>query len=196
VSAEVSSVKLKNSQVTKVVKMPRNTTGGTGHKARANGEGSTAKKNRTLVEAFIDDIAKEDECDGVHVARILRRLGDGRMEALYIDPSTGAGKTVIGLIKGSLRGRGARQAPIGVNSLVLMQETGLSGAAYEIIGVFDSVHLGQLKKVRELDARLTATEITDSETLKNKVVDETGFEWDYGAGAAAGGDEDIDVDGI
>jgi hypothetical protein len=35
--------------------MPKNTTGGN-HKGRKNGEGNTAKKNRTLIEAFISDI--------------------------------------------------------------------------------------------------------------------------------------------
>ena len=37
-------------------KMPRNTTGGSGHRSQRNSEGSKAKHNRCLIEDLLDDI--------------------------------------------------------------------------------------------------------------------------------------------
>lgn len=139
--------------------MPRNTTGGSGHKARANAEGNATKKNRQLIENFIDDMTKEGKCEGVFVSKVLKKLGDGRMEVSYMD-----GERAVNIpapIKGSLRGRGKSQVYIDVGSVVLVSKTGLAGAmSHEIIGVVNAAQLAQLKKMMVLDTRAIEPSMT------------------------------------
>ncbi len=114
--------------------MPRNTTGGSGHKARSNSEGNITKKNRQMIENYIEDITKEGKCDGVHVAKVVKKLGDGRVNIAYFEGDRLM--TVQAMIKGSLRGRGKSQAFIDGGSFVLAADTGLVGSmAFEIIAV-------------------------------------------------------------
>ena len=114
--------------------MPRNTTGGSGHKSRANCEGNVTKKNRELLEAYLDDIETEGVCKDVYVAKVTKKLGDGRIECTYMEGERGY--TVQAVIKGSLRGKGKSQAFVDVGTLILVSNTGLIGAlAYEVIAV-------------------------------------------------------------
>ena len=118
--------------------MPRNTTGGSGHKSRANSEGNVTKKNRELLEAYLDDIEAEGKCEDVYVAKVVKKLGDGRVEVSYMEGERGY--TVQAVIKGSLRGKGKSQAFVDVGTLTLVSKTGLVGAlAYEIIAVIPPV---------------------------------------------------------
>ncbi len=118
--------------------MPRNITGGSGHKSHSNSEGNTTRKNRELLEAYIDDMSKEGYCEDVYVSRVTKKLGDGRVEATYF-----VGDKVFNVqtnIKGSLRGRGKSQAFVDVGTIVLVASTGLVGSmAYEIIAVVPPV---------------------------------------------------------
>ena len=115
-------------------KMPRNTTGGSGHKSRANSEGNVTKRNRELLEAYLDDIESEGVCEDVYVSKVTKKLGDGRIEVVYMEGDRGY--TVQAVIKGSMRGKGKSQAFVDTGSLVLISNTGLVGAlAYEVIAV-------------------------------------------------------------
>ena len=159
-------------------KMPRNLTGGSGHKGRANGEGNITMKNRLLIDSYISDIKADGQCEGVHVARILRKLGDGRMEVFYVKNKIGT--NVIAPIKGSLRGRGKSQAHIDIGSIVLISETGLGGShAFEIMAVVPETHLDKLQKDCDLDSRIFAKDVTDAEELKKGLSKDAGFEFDY-----------------
>jgi hypothetical protein len=174
--------------------MPKNMTGGK-HKGRKNGEGSTGKKNRTMVEDFIDDLRTEGKVEGVHVGRVLRRCGDGRMEVFYVDGLKPM--TVNSPIKGSLSGRGKSQAFIEVGSIVLVASTGLSGSiSHEIIAVMTGEQVDMIRKEVELDMRILARE-TDSAALIQNKLEEEGFEFDYSESAAAQAEvPDVDIDTI
>lgn len=114
--------------------MPRNTTGGSGHKSRANSEGNVTKKNRELLEAYLDDIETDGKCEDVYAAKVTKKLGDGRIEVTYMEGDRGY--TVQAVIKGSMRGKGKSQAFVDIGSIVLISNTGLVGAlAYEVIAV-------------------------------------------------------------
>jgi hypothetical protein len=166
--------------------MPRNTTGGSGHKARANSEGNTTKKNRQLLEAYIDDISKEGHCEDVYVSRVTKKLGDGRVDVTYFIGDRAY--NVQSCIKGSLRGRGKSQAFVDVGSIVLVASTGLVGSmAYEIIAVLPPLGNPTRKKfegVVSLEKLLTGVPLNG--------IPETSFEFD----AEAGDDDGVDVDDI
>lgn len=161
--------------------MPRNTTGGSGHKARANCEGNITKKNRQLIENFMDDMTKDGKCEGVFVSRVTKKLGDGRMEVSYMDNERLV--TIPAPIKGSLRGRGKSQAYIDNGTIVLVSNTGLTGAmSHEIIGVVTPAQLVQMKKIMTLDTRIidnsTSVEITGGIEFGEDSDDDEGVEID------------------
>ncbi len=163
--------------------MPRNTTGGSGHKARANCEGNITKKNRQLIENFMDDMTKEGKCEGVFVSRVTKKLGDGRMEVSYMDKERLV--TVPAPIKGSMRGRGKSQAYVDNGSIVLVSNTGLVGAmSHEIIGVVTPAQLVQMKKIMTLDTR-----IIDN----TKTVEQSG---EFEFGEESDDEEGVEIDNI
>ena len=154
--------------------MPRNTTGGSGHKAQRNSEGSKARHNREHVDDLLDDYRKGEDTKGVYVGRVLRRMGNGRMEVLYFrtvvdkesedmlamdEPS--AKKTRIEMVQqimpmaGGLRGKAKKTVWVDIDSLVMLAETGLAGTTHEIIAVFSPEHVARYRKlVPDADERL------------------------------------------
>lgn len=129
--------------------MPRNTSGGSGHKSQRNSEGSKARNNRCLVDAYLEDIRDDASTKGVSVGRVLKRMGCGRMQVL-VD-----GREQIIPMRGGLRGRAKKTVWVDIDSLVLIAETGLGGTTHEIVGVFSETHIAYYKKlVDNADPRL------------------------------------------
>lgn len=165
--------------------MPRNTTGGSSHKARSNSEGNITKKNRQLIENYIDDISKEGKCDDVYVAKVVKKLGDGRVTIAYFEGDRLM--TVQASIKGSLRGRGKSQAFIDGGSFVLAAHTGLMGSmAYEIMAVVPPA--GDL--VRKRFESVIPLDKFSSVASSGEATD-GGFEFEH-----VKEEEDVDVDDI
>lgn len=172
--------------------MPRNTTGGSGHKAQRNAESSKARNNRTVVDDLLDDYREKSNTDGVFVGRVLRRMGCGRMEVFYVyrkynefEGDHPEDRTQIMPMCGALRGKGKKNVWVDPGSLVIVVETGLSGTTHEIRAVFSPEQVARLRKVRpDLDERLFV-KMEEGETK-----DEGGvvFEEDE--------DADVDVDAI
>lgn len=181
--------------------MPRNLTGGSGHKAQRNSEGGKARHNRELVDDLLDDLRKGENTNDIHVARVLRRMGCGRMEVLYFNivadnegELAGGGKKMrkepiqqIVPMRGGLRGRGKGTVWVDIDSLVMVVETGLAVTTHEIVAVFTPEQVARYRKlVPDADERLFlkgGSEAT-SET-KNAVIFEDVAE-----------EEEVDVDDI
>ena len=171
--------------------MTKNTTGGK-HKGRKNGEGNTARKNRTMVEAFLSDIRSDGKCEQVHVGRVIQRVGDGRMSVFYAYQEKPY--TVIAPIKGSLRGRGKSQARIEVGSVVMISETGLGGShAFEIIAVMTDIQVELLRSEMDLDPRILAKDVNDVDALKKGIATDGGFEFEYEKPAE---EEELNIEAI
>lgn len=142
--------------------MPRNTTGGSGHKAQRNSESSKARNNREIVDNLLDDYRDGMNTDGVHVARVMRRMGSGRMEVFYtttdISAEEGQRKvehTQIMPMRGGLRGKGKKDVWVDPGSLVVVAETGLAGTTHEIVAVFTPAQIARLRRLKpDLDGRL------------------------------------------
>lgn len=135
--------------------MPKNFAGGKGHRSSQNSESNTSLKNRKLFEDLMSDIRSGEEIEGLHVGRVTRKLGDGRMEVTYFPE--GRIEVAKAILKGSLRGRGKRDAFVDLNSIVLLLDLGMdSGTTFEIISVFTPEQIHTLKKEVLLDDRLFA----------------------------------------
>jgi hypothetical protein len=133
--------------------MPKNTTGGKGHRSGQNSESNTSVKNRKIFDDLIDDIRKGEDLSGVYIGRVTRKLGDGRMEVIYFEE--GRMETIKAVLKGSLRGRGKRDAFVDLNSIVMLNHLGVdSGTTFEIMNSFTPEQISILKKETVLDDRL------------------------------------------
>lgn len=173
--------------------MPKNMTGGSGHRAQRNSEGSKAKHNRCLIDDLLDDLASGEKLKDVFVGRVTKRMGQGRMEVFYMDTKYDPprGSQIIAPMRGGLRGKGKKTVWVDLNSLVMIAETGLAGTTHEIVAVFSPVQVTRFKKiVPDADPRLF---LTDSVEV-SKEAEEAGFEFE---GPTAGDDEeDVDIDNI
>jgi len=137
--------------------MPRNLTGGSGHRSQRNSESNKARNNRTLIDELLSDYAeKKKAVEEVYVGRVLRRMGQGRMEVFYSetvpDEEEGTKKierTVIMPLRGGLRGKGKKSVWVDPGCIVMVIETGLAGAmSHEIVAVFTEEQIARLRKLR------------------------------------------------
>ena len=173
--------------------MPRNTAGGSGHKAQRNSEGSKARNNRTLIDDYLDDVRNGESTKGVFIGRILRRMGSGRMQVFYLGTENGktVGKEQIIVMRGGLRGKAKKTVWVDVDSIVLVAETGLSGMTHEIVGVFSENHVALYRKLNpDADPRLFLKTAPTGEQSKEE--DDELFE----AAETSSEDEEVDVDDI
>jgi hypothetical protein len=165
--------------------MPKNLQGGSKHKKGSNSESSTLKKNRKLFNNLLADINEGDDINGIHVGRVMRKMGDGRMEVDYIDEDRL--KTVSARMKGSIRGRGKKDAWVDVGSFVILNYTGVEGSlAYEIVMPLDAKQVAELRKEGMISEHL----------LEKKVEDEGGIEFEETQAVEDVKDKEIDIDTI
>ena len=143
--------------------MPRNTSGGSGHKAQSNSEGSKALNNRVFIDELLDDIKTGENTEGVYVGRVLRRMGSGRMEVMYFrlrkgDEDEDEGMELVQQIipmRGGLRGKGKSSVWVDLDAIVMIADTGLSGTTHEIVAVFSREQVARYRKlVPKADERL------------------------------------------
>jgi hypothetical protein len=137
-------------------------TGGSGHRSQRNSESNKTKQNNKIGDKMLDDLLDDEKLDDVHVGRVMRRLGDGRMELFYIEKETIEGKErpvdklVQAPLRGGMRGRGKKDVWVDVGSVVLFEETGLGGmATHRILSVFSDQQIARYRNiVKDADPRL------------------------------------------
>jgi hypothetical protein len=169
--------------------MPRNTTGGSGHRSQRNSESNKTKTNNKFNDALLDDILQEAGTDGVFIARVMRRLGSGMMECFFVQEEEVehkkrmVDKLVHAPLRGGLRGRGKKDVWIDVGSVVLLANTGLGGTPWKIMSVFNEKQIARYQEIMPAaDKRIFARAATDAPT------EDGGIEFIA--------EEDVDVDDI
>jgi len=127
-------------------------------------------KNKKLFNNLLADIRDDEDIDGILVGRVMRKLGDGRMEVDFI--KNDRLETEKARMKGSIRGRGKRDAWVDVGSYVILNETGVDGAlAMEIVMPLNPDQVKVLKKEGLISEHLAVKGIEDND----------GIEFDAGA---------------
>lgn len=121
--------------------MPRNNTGGSGHRAQRNSESNKEKHNRTLIDDWLDDIRLNRGTEGIFIGRVSKRLGNGRMEVINKETTYNIP------LRGGMKGRGRKDVWVDVGSVILFAETFLGGFTHEIVAVLTPNHI---KRYREL----------------------------------------------
>ena len=169
-----------------------------GNKGAKSGITGASLKNRKFVQNFLDDLRKDGVVADVHIARILRKMGNGRMEVFYVDNAkkTAKGAVTQAKIPGKFSGRGKRSVWIDVGTFVAVADSGISGSAeFEIVAVFSPDQMRDISKEFNVDPRVLAVDITDGAQLVSKSVasmgQSAGYEFDI-----IGEEEEVDVDEI
>jgi len=163
----------------------------------AKRETGASMKNRRFVQNFLDDLRAEGAIDDVHIGRVLRKMGDGRMEVFYVDASkkTEKGNVAQAKIPGRFSGRGKHSVWIDVGTFVAIAGNGLGGGVgFEIAAVFSPDQMRDISKEFDVDPRVLALDITDSSQLVKKTIKNSttaGYEFDVGEES-----EEVNVDEI
>lgn len=155
--------------------MPKNVQGGSKHKKGSNSESSTSKKNKKLFDNLLSDIYADEDIDGIHIGRVTKKLGDGRMEVEYF--SNERLETTKAHMKGSIRGRGKKDAWVDVGSFVILNETGVVGTmAHEIVMPLTPLQVATLRKEGLIHAHLVVEAETDNGGVEFEDVPDTKVE--------------------
>lgn len=137
-----------------------------GNKGRKR-ESGVAVRHRNLITALMDDYRREGKVDGVHIGRVTRKLGNGRVEVFYVamvkektfDKEGNEVEKLVprsyekqAIIKGSFRGRGKHSVWVEIGGIVVISDTGVG--IMEIVGILSQEQLNDLAKVTEFDERI------------------------------------------
>ena len=164
--------------------MPRNMTGGSGHRSQRNSEGNKARNNRVKGDLLLEDISDGTETKGVMVARVMKRLGCGRMEVCHFNDK-GEAFMLTAPLRGGLRGKGKKTVWVDIDSLVVVAETDLGRKTHEIISVLTLEQTARYRKlVPTADPRLfmkSGAETTESVEDAIEFAEEDEDEIDIGA---------------
>jgi len=160
----------------------------------AKRETGVSTKNKRFIQSFLDDIRSEGTVTDVYVSRIMRKMGNGRVEVFYVD-SAKTPHTVQAVIRGSFRGKGKRSVWIEDNSIVMIADSGIGGSAeFEVVAVLSPEQLRDLRKETEVDPRVVAFGVVDTTVLMsdNPLENKDGFDFEE----AEEEEEEINIDNI
>lgn len=137
-----------------------------GNKGRKR-ESGVAVRHKNLITALMDDLYNDRNVDGVHIGRVIRKLGNGRVEVFYVamesektfdDEGNDIEKIVPrsyekqAIIKGSFRGRGKHSVWVEQGGIVVINDTGMG--IMEIVGILTQDQLTVISKKSFIDERI------------------------------------------
>lgn len=149
-----------------------------GNKASTK-ESNASKKSKRFIQNLFEDLRSDDLPTDVYVGRIVKKLGNGRMEVFYSEERTNGelrGHLTQAVIRGSFRGKSKRSVWFEEGSIVIITSTGIAGsAAFEIVALVPQEQYRELRKEMDIDPRVFAMEIVDPQVLMSrKIEDEMG----------------------
>lgn len=156
-------------------------------------ESGVSKRNKKFVQDLLDDIRSGEDVEHVYIARVVKKLGNGRVEVLFIKND----KPVVSqaVIRGSFRGKGKHSVWIDVGSIVAIAETGVVGAmGIEISAVLTADQTKIVAKEWDIDPRITNPTVSADSAVSSNKVEQEAFE--FTGIEEHSSDEDVDVDNI
>jgi translation initiation factor IF-1 len=149
--------------------------------------GSAKRKSDDVVADYIHDL-KNSISDEVYVARVIKTLGNARIEVVYSCEN----KIYVSQVKipGRFTGRAKKVMMVSPGTFVLIAKTGLVGAlALEMIAIISRDELLKIQELIPIHANVVSV-VTDTEELQTRTTAmEGGFEFE-------GGEEEIDIDNV
>lgn len=156
-----------------------------GNKGRKR-ESGVSKRHNLLISNLMSDLRNEGKADDVYIARVLRKLGNGRVEVFYVTKEiqqtfdregieiekevyvTHEGQAII---KGSFRGRGKHSVWVDLGGIVVVSDTGLG--ILEIVGVLTQEQLNDISKTSFVDERIMKPMITGDTEANDALIEFT-----------------------
>lgn len=121
-------------------------------------------KNNKFIQTFMNDVASGEEVKFVFVARVIKKLGNGRVEVVY--QGKNGFQIAQAIIRGSFRGKAKRSMWIEVGSIVVIADSGVPGSAeFGIMALLDDDQVRDTRKTMELNPRLFDITETDPASL-------------------------------
>lgn len=130
-------------------------------------ETNVSVKNRQFVADLMYDLRKSSQIEDVYLGRVVRKLGNGRVEVFYVAKEKektfdSEGNDIVkesyksyekqATIKGSFRGKGKHSVWIDVGTPVVVLDSGLN--LFTIIAVLTREQLQDISKEVYLDPRV------------------------------------------
>lgn len=123
---------------------------------KAKKESGVATKNRRFVTNILDDLRSEGKVEDVHIARVVKKLGNGRVEVFYVKKLGKTDDTVTvnttALIPGRFRGKGKHAVWIEVGSPIAISDTGIG--IIEVVAVLTKDNLKDISREMFIDPRV------------------------------------------
>ena len=118
---------------------------------------------------FISELISEFNSAGkipVHIGRIMRKFGNGRVEVFYVEDDRATFNQAI--LKGKLR--------VEPNSIVVLSEDDdISGSCkFQVVASFSREQISKISD--KIDRRILALDITDKDQLSSCIKEEFDFE--------------------
>jgi hypothetical protein len=127
-----------------------------------------ASKSDPVIRDYIEDLRAKDT-EHVHIARVLKFNGDGRVEVVYCIGEKGIIAQAI--IPGRFRGKAKYSSLVDVGSFLLIGETGVTGSnALEMIALISDEQMAKIRDVVEVDKRVLAKEADKETIVANKAI--------------------------
>ena len=149
---------------------------------------SAKRKSDGMVADYIADLKKKDMNDEVYVARVIKNLGNARIEIVYSHNN----KVFVDQAKipGRFTGRAKKSMLVSPGTFILVANTGLVGAlAMEMIALVTREELLKIQELTSIHANVTSV-VTDTSDLQTRTTaNEDGFEFE-------GQEEEVNIDNI
>ena len=152
---------------------------------------SSKRKSDNLVSNYIYDLKelkKDEELDDeVYVARVIKTLGNARIEVVY-----SRGEKVFveqAKIPGRFTGRARKTMLVIPGVFILVAKTGVVGAlALEMVAIVSSKDLSEIKELTFIHPNITSL-VTDETDLTTRTTADGGFEFE-------GREDEINIDDV
>lgn len=132
------------------------------------------RKNRSFISDFLSDIKAGEDLKDIHVGKVAKKLGDGRIEVFYVKQKENGdteSHTVQVRIPGTFRGRGKHSVWIETGSPVIISiDESIDGT--ELLAVLKRDQLEDIAEEIFVDNRILNN--TDREEDESGIVFDTG----------------------
>jgi hypothetical protein len=130
-------------------------------------ESGVSVKNRKFISELLQDIRQNDDLADIHIGRVTRKLGNGRVDVFFVakekektfDENGEEIEKIVhksyekqAVIRGTFRGKGKHSVWIDVGSPVIIADTGLN--SFVIMAVLTREQVTDISKEMFVDERV------------------------------------------
>jgi len=149
---------------------------------------SSKRKSDGIVSDYIYDLKKKEMDDEIYVARVIKNLGNARIEVVYSHDE----KVFVGQAKipGRFTGRARKSMLVSPGTFLLVAKTGVVGAlALEMMAIVSREELVKIQELIPLHANVTSVVTDTSELQTRTTAKDDGYVFE-------GHEDEVDIDNI